>query len=93
MKIVYKEAFSEVNYIISKLPEEEMQKIPIKFRNFIKDNSFKHYEINIDFENDEYKLKEETLAILSIVYRKFLATDEEKIFLENEYKEKLRSGL
>jgi len=94
MDIIYKQACSEVNYILNKLPEEEKQKIPLKFREFIENNVSKYYEFTIDFENsNEYQLKEETLAILAIIYRKYLASDEEKLILEKEYNEKLKKEL
>jgi len=81
----YKEALSEVEYIINQLMPEDLEKIPKSFRNFISENRCKWYELK-DIDN----LREETYAILSIIYRKFLAPINERIELEKEYQEKLK---
>ena len=81
----YKEALSEVEFVLERLGSEEMTKIPKTFQEFISENKCKWHEIT---EDDE--LKEETLAILAIIYRKFLAPPEERERLEKEYLEKLK---
>jgi hypothetical protein len=85
MNKIYKEALSEVEFILERLGPEEMTKIPKTFQEFISENKCKWHEIT---EEDE--LKEETLAILAIIYRKFLAPPEERERLEKEYLEKLK---
>ncbi|MBP3285071.1 MAG: hypothetical protein J6M02_06185 [Clostridia bacterium] len=81
----YQEALGEVDYILSQIGREEVEKIPQKFRDFIQKNKAKRYEVK-DAEN----LREETFAILAIIYRKFLASPEEREMLEREYQEKLQ---
>lgn len=78
----YKIALAEVNYILDGLDEAELKKIPQKLKNFIQSNKT---DVNVDLAN----LKEETYAILAIIYRKFLAPEEERKRLEEEYKQKL----
>ena len=78
----YKIALAEVNYILDGLDEVELKKIPQKLKNFIQSNKT---DVNVDLAN----LKEETYAILAIIYRKFLASEEERKRLEEEYKQKL----
>ena len=78
----YKIALAEVNYILDGLDEAEVKKIPQKLKDFIHSNKT---DVNVDLAN----LTEETYAILAIIYRKFLASEEERKRLEEEYKEKL----
>lgn len=81
----YMEALSEVEYIIKSLENEDIEKIPKKFRDFISDNKSRTYKIS-SIEN----LREDTYAILAFIYRKFLSPIEEREDLEREYNEKLR---
>ena len=81
----YKEALSEVEAIINQLSRDDLDKIPESFREFITENKCSWYELK-DINN----LREETYAILAIMYRKFLAPPEERIVLEREYQEKLK---
>lgn len=81
----YKEALSEVDYIINKLENEEIEKIPGKFREFIKNNKSKTHSVN-EIEN----LAEETYAILAFIYRKYLSPIEEREKLEKEFLDKLK---
>ena len=82
----YIEALSEVSYVINKLEDYDKEKIPEKFRNFIEKNKLKYDKV-VDTKN----LSEETYAILAIIYRKFLATKEEREELEKEYIRKLKA--
>lgn len=81
----YKEALVEVDYVINMLESEELKKIPESFRNFILKNKDKRYSIS-SIEN----LKEESLAILAFIYRKYLSPLGERELLEKEYQEKLK---
>lgn len=91
MNIKYREALSEVNYIIGELEEEEREKIPTNFKEFIRKNSLNYYTTTIDLNKkiSEQNLHQETIAILSIIYRKFLALPDEREILERKYTEKL----
>ena len=88
---VYRNAFKEVNEILKNTDKELVDKIPQKFMNFIKDNMNENYETNIrnDVDIDKQKLLNETEAILSLIYRSYWATDEEK----QEFAEKDKNEL
>ncbi|MBE5812802.1 MAG: hypothetical protein E7314_04025 [Clostridiales bacterium] len=81
----YKQALSEVEYVLTQLEPEEKAKIPETFKNFVIENKCKWYEIS-----DDDELSEEALAILAIIYRKFLAPIEEREELERIYQKKLK---
>lgn len=85
----YSKAFKEFREIVKLFPKNEYKKIPQSFINFIEENMDNNYEYNVehidDFQNQN--MLEETRILLSIVYRDFLASPEEKeqiIKLENE---------
>lgn len=78
MKQVYADAFAEVDYIFSLMPNTLLNKIPNKFKQMIKNNK-SDYIPNIKKEPiEECELKEETIIILSLIYRDFLCSKEEK---------------
>lgn len=84
---VYKNSFKEVFVILENTDEELLSKVPSKFINFIKDNMNTNYETNINpnLDVDKQVLLKETEAILSLIYRSYWATNEEKIlFAEND---------
>ena len=88
MERAYEEAFAEVDEILKIMPVDLLSKIPIKFRQMISENKAKDYKVNIQEPLDEQKLKEETVIILGLIYRDFLASPEERIELqENDTKE------
>lgn len=86
---VYHKAFKEFMEIVKFFPKNEYKKIPKSFIQFIEENMDDSYEYTVehvdDFQNQE--MLEETRVLLSIVYRDYLASDEEKeqiIKIENE---------
>ena len=80
------QAFSEVYDILNHLEEELYNKIPTKFITFLQDNMDKEYIPNISYSKDisEQTLLRETKVILSIVYRKYICSDEMKEKLREE---------
>lgn len=86
---VYKNAFKEVLYILQNAENELVEKIPQKFIDFLKNNMNKDYQINIstNVEIDKQNLLPETEEILTLIYRIYWATDEEKIEFCNNDKE------
>lgn len=95
----YRNAFKEVSDILKNTEEELRNKVPIKFIQFLENNMNKQYKTNIqaDIEIDKQVLLKETEAILSLIYRSYWATDEEKAefiqkdkqeLMENEQKQK-----
>lgn len=88
---IYKNSFKEVYDILKNTDQELLEKIPVKFINFIEDNMNVDYQTNIkmDLEIDKQKLLKETESILSLIYRSYWATDEEKQNLKMKDKEEL----
>ena len=86
---VYQNAFKEVSDILENTDEELIKKIPSKFIEFIRNNMNKNYITNINREIriSEQKLLRETEGILSLIYRTYWATEEEKReFSEENFK-------
>ena len=93
------EAAKEINEILKYIPEEEVNKIPVKLREFFKEIESKNYVVNINpnilLENQD--LKEETKDIIALIYRNYWCSEEEKKeldqkLIENDkrFEEKLR---
>lgn len=77
---IYKNSFKEVYVILQNTDKELVDKIPLKFIDFIKSNMNSDYITNIktDVPIDNQKLLKETEAILSLIYRSYWATEQEK---------------
>ena len=77
---VYKNSFKEVYDILQNTDEELVHKIPKNFMDFIKNNMDTNYKTNIDpnIEIDKQTLLKETESILSLIYKSYWATDQEK---------------
>ena len=89
MEKVYEEAFVEVNEVLKLMPIDLLSKIPAQFRQTISDNKATNYNVVIKEPLEEQKLKKETVAILGLIYRDFLASPEEKEKLQMEDAEEL----
>ena len=73
----YREAFTEVNEILKYLDKHLLKKIPKEFIENIKENMSKSYELKYDNTKglNEQNLKQETRAILSVIYRDYICDD------------------
>ena len=96
MEESYQNAFSEINCILKQMTKEQRDKISQDFIEFIKNNQNNSYQPHLP-ENvlDQTDcLKRETKIILSILYRSYFCTPEEKVELfardEAELKEYYR---
>ena len=78
MERTYEEAFAEVDEILKIMPIDLLSKIPAQFRDVISKNKAKNYKVEIHEPLEEERLKEETIVILGLIYRDFLASPEEK---------------
>lgn len=78
MDINYQEAFTEVDEIFKIMPIDLLSKIPAQFRRTISENKSKDYNIKIKEPLEENTLKKETIVILGLIYRDFLASPEER---------------
>lgn len=77
---VYREAFTEVNEILKYLSEDLLNKIPKEFIDNIKENMSTSYVLKYDNTKgiNEQNLKQETRAILSVIYRDYICDEETK---------------
>ena len=91
---MYTNAFTEVYYILQNTDESLLNKIPNKFIQFIQNNMNRDYNIEIkkDFPIDKQPLLKETEAILSLIYRSYWATSDEKLEFANKDKQEFLEG-
>ena len=90
MEIVYRQAFTEVLEVLKHTSKSIVEKIPEKFIMFLKDNKDDEYIADIDFSkpNWEDEVKQETQAILALIYRDYIVSSEKKSELIREEQEK-----
>ena len=101
MDKIYKQAFSETLEVLKNTDESILNKISPKFITFLNENKDEDYCVNIDFSkpNWEDDIKQETQAILALIYRDYIVSPEkrkelikeereEQIRIENEIREK-----
>lgn len=96
-----KQAYSEIDAFIEILPEDKKRKIPKNMKEFFKEQKDKGYkkEIDINIPVEEQNLKEETLALIALLYIKYICENEEEkrdleeIYAENErkHREKIKN--
>jgi len=89
MEMVYRQAFTEVLEVLKYTSKNIVEKIPEKFIMFLKDNKDEGYIANIDFSkpNWEDEVKQETQAILALIYRDYIVSPEKRSELIKEEKE------
>lgn len=90
MERIYQEAFAEVDEIFKIMPIDLLSKIPVQFRRIISENKAKNYRIDLKEPLDEKQLKQETVVILGLIYRDFLASPEEREELQLRDVEELK---
>ena len=80
MEDTINQSFTEVYNIINHFEEELYNKIPKKFINLIEQNMDNTYNSNIDFTKsiNDQELLHETRVILSLIYRDYLCSEEER---------------
>ena len=91
----YREAYSEVYFILLHMECSEVRKIPKDIINIIRKNRIKNYDVSINpyVPLAQQELKEETKAILSLLYRKFLCDTSKKQEIEEKFSEKLKAEM
>lgn len=82
----YRNAFKETLVIIENSDKSILSKIPKSFLNFLKNNMNHNYNYKIDnnLSLAQQQTLPETKAILSLIFRSYLATSEEKLELEKK---------
>lgn len=101
MDNVYRQAFAEVLEVIKNSNQRILEKIPEKFITFLNENKDNNYIVKIDFTDANWddSIKQETQAILALIYRDYIVSQEERtrllaeekqeqIRIENELREK-----
>lgn len=81
----YREAFAEVLEIIKHSKKGIIDKIPLKFIDFLKNNKSADYIVNIDFNDRDWmnNIKIETKTILGLIYRDYIVSPQEREKLIN----------
>lgn len=89
MENVYREAFAEVLEVLKNSDQNIVGKIPEKFITFLNQNKDNNYIVKIDFTDANWddSIKQETQAILALIYRDYIVTPEERTKLLAEEKE------
>lgn len=89
----FAEAYAEIDEILGVLPEEYVNKIPSKLREFFGKVKKADYIPHLDQNKplDEQDLKPKTKTLITVLYRNYWCNDEEreeldKILIENDKK-------
>lgn len=92
IEATYMKALTEVYDIINHLEKEIYEKIPNSFISIVEENMDKNYKVNIDYGAgiNNQELLPDTRAILSLIYRKFVCNEDERIELERNDKENFK---
>ena len=80
MENTYSNAYTEVLEILKIVPKEQYEKIPKEELDFLEKNRNKDYNFSYDIENPNTLRK--TDAILISMYKKYIATENEKKAIE-----------
>lgn len=82
----YKKALSEIDIIISSMPEELSKKIPSNFKETVKKEKDEGYNPDVNYLVIENHMLPETVAILGLVYRDYLCSEgeREKLLFQEE---------
>ncbi len=92
MKVVtreYSEAITEVLEILANTNKEDVDKIPAKFIDFLKQNKSTTYKPKLDHTKriKDMNLRKETIGILTIISKKFWCNDKQREKLDKKLKE------
>lgn len=84
--INYKKALVEVDAVLSCLDYNEYKKIPTNIINAIENNKDEEYMYDYDeeLEYEDWSLMPETKAILYNIFKKYLATEEQRKYLQQK---------
>lgn len=86
----YSKAFKEVYVILKSLGKEITDKIPPRFMNLIEENMDKDYIFILDDNTpiEEQNLSNEALGLISLIYRDYIVSDEEREKIKAEEKKR-----
>lgn len=85
----YSIAISETLEILNHTEKDDVDKIPIKFLEFLQNNASKTYISTLDFSKSlkDMNLNKKTIGILSIIHKKYWCNDEERKLFEEKLKQ------
>ena len=85
----YSVAFSETLDILNHTRKEDVEKIPIKFLEFLRTNALKNYESKLDFNKSitDMNLNQKTIGILSLIHKKYWCNSEQRKDFEKKLKQ------
>ena len=92
MVVITNEVCSEVYDIIQHMEEDLLNKISSGFINLIKQNRDENFIVNIDYSRkiNDQELQRGTRVILSLIYRDYLCSKEQKEILIRKDEEELK---
>ena len=84
--INYKKALVEVDAVLSCLDYNEYKKIPTNIINALENNKDEEYmyEYDEELEYEDWSLMPETKAILYNIFKQYLATEEQRKYLQQK---------
>lgn len=76
----YANAFKEVDYYLKGIREEDIEKIPNKLKEFIKENASESYSVDFDYNKplSEITISKEAKGIISIICLNYWCENEEE---------------
>ena len=92
MDSVYSQAFTEVLEVLNNSEKNIVSRIPKSFLEFLNNYKDINYKVEIDFSNENWdeQVKKETQAILALIYRDYIVSQEERKRLLSEEREEER---
>ena len=82
---LHPKAYKEGYQILDMLPQESKEKIQEKIWNFIKENMDNKHEVTVE-DIHKNNLLEDSNILLAIVYKQYMATEEEKKIIKAKEK-------
>ena len=88
MDEINKRVFSEVIEVLNNSEKEIQEKIPQKFINFLNENKDENYIPSINFSDEHWEdsVEDDTRAMLALIYRDYIISEDERKTLINEEK-------
>lgn len=80
----FADASAELIEILNYLPKSEVEKIPLKLREFFKKVANPNYIVKINPEKslDQQNIKEKTKDLITVMYRNYWCNEEERKLLD-----------
>ena len=85
----YSEVAVEINSILNHMSIDLLNRIPLKIREYYRDNASSTYTFVYDERKnlDEQNIKDKTRAIIALLYRDYICDEDERSEFNNKYYE------